>query len=84
MRIIDFLHFETGVCKKNQILLQRFQVAFGEMKIEIIDDSSFPLDTGNNRIEEIDDIIEVDTCFICNGTPSATKKIYPEKGKKKL
>ena len=52
------------------------------MKIEIIDDSSFPLDTGNNRIEEIDDIIEVDTCFICNGTPSVTKKLYPEKGKK--
>ena len=52
------------------------------MKIEIIDDSSFPLDTGNNRIEEIDDIIEVDTCFICNGTPSVTKTIYPEKGKR--
>ena len=51
------------------------------MKIEIIDDSSFPLDTGNNRIEEIDDIIEVDTCFICNGTPSVTKNIFPEKGK---
>ena len=51
------------------------------MKIEIIDDSSFPLDTGNNRIEEIDDIIEVDTCFICNGTPSVTKTIFPEKGK---
>ena len=54
------------------------------MKIEIIDDSSFPLDTGNNRIEEIDDIIEVDTCFICNGTPSVTKIIYPGKGKKTL
>ena len=65
-------------------MLQRFQEAFGEMKIEIIDDSSFPLDTGNNRIEEIDDIIEVDTCFICNGTPSVTKTIYPEKGKKIL
>ena len=52
------------------------------MKIEIIDDSSFPLDTGNNRIEEIDDIIEVDTCFICNGTPSVTKKLYSEKGKR--
>ena len=54
------------------------------MKIEIIDDSSFPLDAANNRIEEIDDIIEVDTCFICNGTPSVTKTIYPEKGIKKV
>ena len=49
------------------------------MKIEIIDDSSFP-PTGSSRIEEIDDIIEVDTCFICNGKPKITRTIYPEKG----
>ena len=51
------------------------------MKIEIIDDSSF-ISSGSNRIEEIDDIIEVDTCFICNGKPKPwlSKTIYPKKG----
>ena len=50
------------------------------MKIEIIDDNILP-PTGNSRIEEIYDIIEVDTCFICNGKPSITRTIYPKTGK---
>ena len=50
------------------------------MKIEIIDESSSPC-YGDDRIEEIDDIIEVDTCFICNGRPKIIKTIYPNDGK---
>ena len=53
------------------------------MKIEIVDESSFPSD-GDGRIEEIDDIIEVDTCFICNGRPKIIKTIYPNSGKIKM
>ena len=52
------------------------------MKIEIVDDSGFPSDAdGVSRIEEIDDIIDVDTCFICNGKPIISKTIYPNNGK---
>ena len=52
------------------------------MRIEIIDDANLPASSsGDNRIEEIEDALDVDTCFICNNKPTKSKTIFPNKGK---
>ena len=68
---------------KDYSVLSLLHEIIANMKIEIVDDSSFLAAADNSRIEEIDDIIEVDTCFICNGKPKPwlSKTIYPDKGK---
>ena len=51
------------------------------MRIEIIDDANLPTSSGDSRIEEIEDPLEVETCFICNNKPTKSKTIFPNKGK---
>ena len=51
------------------------------MRIEIVDDNNLPTCTDYNRIEEIEDTLDVETCFICNNKPTKSKTIFHQKGK---
>ena len=44
------------------------------MRIEIADGANLPQSSGNSRIEEIEDDLDVETCFICNNKPSKTRQ----------
>ena len=48
------------------------------MRIEIVDDLADA--ASSNRIEEIEDDQDVDTCFICNNEASTTKTIFSTSG----
>ena len=47
------------------------------MRIEIVDGANLPQSSGNSRIEEIEDDLDVETCFICNNKPRKTTVIFP-------
>ena len=48
------------------------------MKIEIVDGAHLPQSSDDaSRFEEIEDDLDVESCFICNNKPQETKTIFP-------